>query len=309
LARVERPLAFREGTKVVVVGGSTLGGSGKTPLAMACAEALSRNGTRVALVGHAHAAVPGRARRVSPDDDVRLVGDEAIVCARRLSPLGIEVVVAPTRQAALGLALERADVAVVDGVGQTRPRRATLALLALDAADPWGAGSCPPRGDLKAPTLALLAAADRVVLVGEGQGMTSSEAQFLPLDRAEVVSQGARLPSGLGGELLAWDALRPLRLGLWTALARPQRVLRDLLARGVIPEVTWFGQDHRPSPPSAAGTRLDLWLTTHKCGAHRGGADAGAVGGVPVATLDHALRLENRLEERLSRLDPRRSHP
>src|SRR5580693_1181686 len=103
--RIERPLRWRSGVTVIVVGGSTLGGSGKTPLAVACAQVLRRAGRRVALVGHAYRAHPGTARFVSPEDDVRSVGDEALECATRLSADGVPVVVAETRQAALDLAL------------------------------------------------------------------------------------------------------------------------------------------------------------------------------------------------------------
>jgi hypothetical protein len=133
---------WREGARVIAVGGSTLGGSGKTPLAIACADALHRAGERVALVGHAYRGRPGRPRFVSVGDDVGEVGDEALECAARLAPYGVPVVVAETRQRALDLALEVADVAVVDGLGQAKPRRASLALLAVDAASPWGAGRC-----------------------------------------------------------------------------------------------------------------------------------------------------------------------
>jgi tetraacyldisaccharide 4'-kinase len=301
-ARVERPLAWRDGATVVVVGGPTLGGSGKTPLAIACAEELRRRGASVALVGHAYGASPRRARIVSPDDDVRVVGDEALACARRLGSLGVPVVVGPTRQAALDLALEASDVVVVDGLCQATPRRATLALLAVDACAPWGAGHCPPRGDMRARCEAVLSAVDRVVVIG---GELRLPELGLPAHaHAEVVSEGA----WSRGTLLGWDALRRLRLGLWTGVARPERILRGLAKHGVHPEVMRFGADHHPRVPWGPpdGRKLDLWLTTAKCHAHLKQAGEG---GVPVAVLDHALRLDDGLQELLSRLDPREPHP
>jgi tetraacyldisaccharide 4'-kinase len=283
--RIERPLRWRDGAGVIVVGGSTLGGSGKTPLAMACAEVLGRAGAKVALVGHGYCADLGPARFVSPADDVRVVGDEALECARRLA--GIPVAVAKTRQRALDLALGVADVAVVDGLCQTRPHRASLSLLAVDATAPWGAGRCPPQGDLRAPAAALLAAADRVVVIGaEGEGRRELRAT-VPVDHAWVVSRGA----SLDGRLIGWDDLRGCKVGLWTALARPDRVVRALAKRGVRPAVVILGADHRSSaPPPHIG--VDLWLCTPKCAAHlRLG------GGAPVAILEHSLRLESALEK------------
>jgi tetraacyldisaccharide 4'-kinase len=304
-ARVERPLTWRENARVVAIGGSTLGGSGKTPLAIACAEELHARGARLALVGHAYAASPGRARIVSLDDDVRVVGDEALVCARRLAPLGVEVVVGRSRQEALDLALREADVAVVDGLCQTTPRRATLALLALHASAPWGAGHCPPRGDLRAPVEKLLSSADRVVLIGGQAGGERSG----PFDTAQVVSAGAWLPEPRP-VLLDWASLRGPRVGLWTCLARPERLVGFLATRGIRLSHTRFGPDHGVGANHGKRSRvclphipdLDLWLTTAKCRTHL--PPPPLEEGIPVATLDHAVRLSAGLCSALRRTIP-----
>jgi tetraacyldisaccharide 4'-kinase len=278
IARVERPLRWRDGARVVVVGGSTLGGSGKTPLAVACAEELRHAGANVALVGHGYGASPAGARIVSERDDVRSVGDEALACARRLARFGVPVVVSRARQEALDLALRWADVVVVDGPCQTVPRRATLSLLAVDSAAPWGAGRCPPRGDLRVPVEALLAAVDRVVVIG-GDARSFPEVLPIPAHHANAISRGAWMsgPWGFASErrpLIGWDELRPLRLGLWTAIARPDRVLRALERHGIVPKITMFGADHYPRggahPLRSMGpvSSLDLWLTTTKCEGH-----------------------------------------
>jgi tetraacyldisaccharide 4'-kinase len=314
IARVERPLVWREAASVVVIGGSTLGGSGKTPLAVACAKELRRSGARVALVGHGYGASPGRARYVSAEDDVRSVGDEALACARQLTRLGVPVVVAKKRQDALDLALQAADVAVVDGPCQTSPRRATLSLLAVDAEAPWGAGHCPPRGDLRAPVEVLLAAVDRVVVVG-GEGRDLPDVGPLPLDHAGVVSLGAWLRDCGRKALLEWDQLRHLRLGLWTAIARPDRILRALERHGISPKVAVLGADHSPAGAAFRGRglsrfpALDLWLTTTKCESHLGRGPRCRHEGVPdprfpdlrfpFAVLDHTLSLESALTRQL----------
>ncbi len=280
-ARLVKPLAWRDGARVVAIGGATLGGSGKTPLAIACARALAEDGARVALVGHAYGARPERPRVVRALDDVREVGDEALVCARALAGVGALVVVAPARQAALDLALALADVAILDGVHQTAPR-AALALLAVDADAPWGAGACPPRGDLRAPRRALVAAADLVVPV-------------------RGVSRGAFVD----GALVGWDALRGLRLGLVTALARPGRVVRQLAAEGVHPAALRTFSDHRTprlSPAEHAASGVDVWLTTEKCRASFRASFPDAR--IPLAVLDHQVRLPPACRLTLTRLGP-----
>jgi tetraacyldisaccharide 4'-kinase len=284
---VARPVPFPAHVGMVAVGGATLGGSGKTPLAIACARELARQGARVVLVGHAYRARPRRARFVEPDDDLAEVGDEALLASRALEPHGARVVVAPSRSAAVELAASSADVLVLDGVLQTTPRRASLSLLAVDAEEPWGrACAVPPRGDLRAPVHALLDAADLVVPVGE----TSPDAR--------VTSRGARL----GEALLSWDDLRPLRLGLVCALGRPRRLLRSLSRQDVTPFVTVLGDDHRPVAARELGAPVDLWLATSKCALHVPRTHA------PLATLDHDVVCGPTLQGRLSvaRLDPRR---
>ena len=282
--RIARRLVWPDGKRVVAIGGPTLGGSGKTPLALACALHLARAGVRTTLVGHAYRASPGRPRLVAPDDDVALSGDEALMCARALAGVvGAEVIVAPTRQGALDLAFARgADVVILDGTLQTTPRRATLSLLAVEGAEPWGAGACPPAGDLRASVAALLAASDRVIRIG--------------ID-ATPVSRGAwSLASG--AELLDWCTLRTRRVGLVTAVARPHRVLARLAENGVIPACVHRLPDHAwpgGSGTPGAQTGLDLWLTTPKC---RTGLPA-HIHGIPVATLDYALKLGSQAESLL----------
>src|ERR1700722_19407418 len=111
-------------------GRAPLGGREKPPLAVACALELARSGARVAFVGHAYRARPGRARVVAPGDRIDEVGDEALIAASELAAHGILVVVAPTRAGAVALAACRSNVIVVDGVLQSEPR-ASPSLLAV----------------------------------------------------------------------------------------------------------------------------------------------------------------------------------
>jgi tetraacyldisaccharide 4'-kinase len=266
----------------------------------------------VALVGHAYGASPARAREVCLEDDVEAVGDEALLCARRLASVGVPVFVGRSRQAALDRALASADVVVVDGLCQATPRRATLALLAVDSWAPWGAGYCPPRGDLRASVEKLLFAADRLVAIGDGQEPLS-EGQ-LPVDRVEVLSKGAWFTSQGRRALLDWHTLRSLRVGLWTGVARPDRIVRQLAAQGVYPRETVFDLDHAivtRNELKASRTRLDLWLMTEKCEANLGARRRrlGVCADVPIATLDHSFRLGSGLLGKLSHLDPSHTRP
>jgi tetraacyldisaccharide 4'-kinase len=306
---VVRHIDFPSRTRVVAVGGATLGGSGKTPLAIACAAELAANGARVALVGHAYRAKPKRARVVTVDDALVEVGDEALVAARALRAAGVRVVVAPRRSEAVELAARVADVLVLDGVAQTSPVRAALALLAVDAVEPWGrVGSVAPCGDLRAARATLLRVCDGVVATGDcrpsGLGDGHQAEEPLGAWRACTVSSGVRV----GDTLHTWDDLAGLRLGLLCAFARPDRLGRWLQARGIALRAVVRVRDHGPLKATALArmaktrseSRIDLWLATAKCALHfaqRMGV--GAPLHAPVAAIDHALVLSGALARRL----------
>jgi len=286
--RVARPLRVPAGLKVVTVGGATLGGSGKTSVAIACARYLAAEGARVALIGHAYAARPGRARVVSVDDPHSVVGDEALVCAREVAGLAVDVVVAPSRQRAVDFAVTRgARLLVIDGPLQLSPRRADLSLLALDGERPWGGDACPPRGDRRAPKDALLAAADHVVWLGS---------------RA-LSSRGAIAG---GGRFVSFAELASLRSGLAVTLARPERLLGWLARHGVHPRLTVRGADHRGFGRSQlaemrCANDIDVWLTTCKCAIHLE-SRARLPAGVRLWPLDFSIQLENETKSALASL-------
>ncbi|HSO31169.1 MAG TPA: tetraacyldisaccharide 4'-kinase, partial [Labilithrix sp.] len=217
-----RPLVLPPGLLVVTVGGATLGGSGKTRVALAVTRALARGGARVALIGHAYRAHPGRARVVGAADALAEVGDEALLCARSLGAGG-SVVVARSRQEAVDHAASLlVDAIVLDGPLQLTPARASLAILAVDAHAPWGAGALPPAGDLRAPREALLASADLLV----------------------AVDAAARLSAA------ALASLGRQRVGLFTAIGRPARLEEALRGQGVVPAVVVRAPDHGPLTPA-----------------------------------------------------------
>jgi tetraacyldisaccharide 4'-kinase len=281
--RVARPIALPRGARVVGVGGATLGGAGKSPVAVAIARELAVRGDRVALVVHAYRAAPGRARVVGGDDDARAVGDDALAAARQLAHLGVAVVVAPSRQRSIdAAAAQGARTIVVDGLLQASPRRLDAAVLVLDAEAPWGAGACPPRGDLRAPTATLLAAADRVAAV--------LDAGAAP--HASLPERALRLASDVAGAHDASARFHPLaslggaRLGLVLAIAHPERVERALARRGVAPAARVILGDHaRLGPDAIPDARVDAWLTTARCATKL----PATLGAAPVLALDHRV--------------------
>jgi tetraacyldisaccharide 4'-kinase len=264
--RVERLLRFSCRTRLLAIGGATVGGSGRTALALAAARLLVDRGARVAIVGHAYRARPGRARVVTTADALVEVGDEARMLARALGDRAA-VVVAPKRQDALALAENLADVVILDGVLQTAPMRAGLSLLALREDAPWGSGRALPAGDLRAPREMLEAACDRVTHV--------------------------RMPLAL---VHGCPPFAGARVGLVTAVARGDRVARAIAAAGadVVDHAAF--PDHGPVDLREVDLRLrgdvDFWLCTAKCHEHLIEAGAPGLRRAPLFALDGAATLD-----------------
>ena len=284
---IARPLCLPVEPRVIGIGGAVLGGAGKTPLAVAVAQAIAARGGCVALIGHAYRADPGQARLVAIDDAVALVGDDALASARLLADASVPVIVAPDRQRAIAHAAALGfRILIVDGLLQAAPERLAASILVLDAMAPWGGGACPPAGDLRAPREALLAAADHVVTLGSGDRSVEC-----PRDAIAIQS---RIEGAIdaGGQTWTLADLARCRVGLFVAIARPSRIEAALRKVGVDPRSVIALADHAvPAPRDlarAARSEVDAWLTTARCAVKL----PAALGGAPVLVLQHVIDTE-----------------
>lgn len=148
---------------VVVVGNLTLGGTGKTPLAIWLARLLAEAGYRPGIVTRGYG---GRAahwpQTVGVDSDPDQVGDEPIVLARRA---GCPVVADPNRARAAAQLVEHHGCDAVisdDGLQHLRLAR-DIEVVVIDGERRFGNGRCLPAGPLREPAKRALAADARVV--------------------------------------------------------------------------------------------------------------------------------------------------
>ena len=74
---------------VVVIGNITVGGSGKTPLAIALATALAQRGWRPGIVSRGYGGDARGPSRVDQDSSATLVGDEPLLLARTGLPVWV----------------------------------------------------------------------------------------------------------------------------------------------------------------------------------------------------------------------------
>ena len=136
---------------VIVVGGLTAGGTGKTPVLIALGQWLIERGCRVGVVSRGYGGeLSPEPRWVEAHDSARVVGDEPLLIKQRL---GVPVVVCPDRQRAVTDLIEGVDIDVVlsdDGLQHYAMLR-DVEIAVLDAERGMGNGRLLPAGPLREP--------------------------------------------------------------------------------------------------------------------------------------------------------------
>ncbi len=208
---------------VICVGNLTVGGTGKTPAAIALARRLLVAGRKPVLVSRGY-----RGRLVGPVRiDPRLhasadVGDEPLLLAE-----AAPTIVAKDRLAGVRAARDLGDVVVLDD-GFQDPRLAyDLALVVVDGGAGFGNGRVLPAGPLREPIADGLARADAVIVVGDGEVSIAR-----PMLRARLVPRE--------------DALRfrGRRVLAFAGIGRPQKFFSTLAEIGAEIAATRGFADH-----------------------------------------------------------------
>ncbi len=154
--------------KVISIGNLTVGGTGKTPLAIYIADLLKRSGYRVAVVSRGYGGSAEKTGGIVSNEktirmEVEQAGDEPYLMATRLE--GIPVVVGSNRNRAGNKAIStfNPDILLLDDAFQHIQLERDLNLCLCDAEKPFGNGYLIPRGPLREP-VEHLRRADAVVL-------------------------------------------------------------------------------------------------------------------------------------------------
>ena len=140
-----------EGVTVIVVGGLTAGGTGKTPVLIGLGKRLAEQGYRVGVVSRGYGGAHGpEPHSVTEVDTAAFVGDEPMLIQQAL---GVPVVVCADRKRGLDFLVDKGAVDVVlsdDGL-QHYPMPRDIELLVLDAERGLGNGRLLPAGPLREP--------------------------------------------------------------------------------------------------------------------------------------------------------------
>jgi tetraacyldisaccharide 4'-kinase len=256
-ARFAFAKSYRSSLPVVCIGNFTVGGAGKTPLAIEVCRILRALGRSPAFLTRGFGGRIEGPHRVDPETDLAGdTGDEALLLARAAPAF----VARKRPEGARAIEASGADVIVMDDGFQNPSLAKDLSLIAVDGGAGLGNRAVVPAGPLRAPLAAQLRRADAVIWIGGAPGAIAPRIDAsLPLLRAEIA------PSG--------DAewLRSKRVIAYSGIGRPSKffaTLENLGARVVetraFPDHHGFTETEARQLLSGASNAKATLVTTEK---------------------------------------------
>ncbi len=286
------------GCLVVSIGNLSCGGTGKTPVVEVFARTLNAKGRKVAILsrGYRSRKIPLWQRwwlrlrhqqielppKVVSDGkqvllDSEFSGDEPFMLASNLP--GVAVLVDKDRVKSGIYAIDnfRTDVIILDDGFQYLMLRPHINIVLVDSTDPFSNGNVLPRGVLREP-IKNIRRADYIFLTkSDGSRRLRHLKNFIRhhTRRAEIIEcchRPKHLVELLSGEKLPLSALKGVKVGALSAIARPEsfeRFLRELGAELVYCD--HYADHHRYAESevrefvaSAHAAGADMVVTTEK---------------------------------------------
>lgn len=216
---------------VICCGNVTVGGAGKTTLAIDLLRRLTTLGARPHALTRGYGGRARDARRVQAADTAATVGDEPLLLARDAPSW-----VGADRWASARLAVAAgAGVLVMDDGLQNPSLKKDLSLLVVDGASGFGNGRLLPAGPLRERVASAAARCHAAVLIGDdARGAVALLPASLPVLRADLAQD--LVIATLGGQpVLAF-----------AGIAQPEKFFAPLAAAGADLRGTEAFPDHHP---------------------------------------------------------------
>lgn len=221
---------------IISVGNLIVGGTGKTPVALALAQHLAERAS-VAIVSRGYGGKVKGPVRVGPEDDPQRFGDEPVEIAQ--DALDIAVWVARDRVAGAQAAIDAgAQLIILDDGFSYRALRRDVDLLLFDERG-IGNGRLLPAGPLREP-LTSIRRADAILL--RDQAVPPPDYQG-PMFRFSVVADGYE-------DLFGNQVERPAKAWAAAGIAWPDRFFERLARHGIELHGTVALTDHAAWPAS-----------------------------------------------------------
>lgn len=243
--RMDRRVPPAVNAPVLCIGNLTVGGSGKTPMAIGLAKAAARRKFQPGIVLRGYGGSHSAPHRVDLEHDTaRSVGDEAMLLART-APAAVG---ANRARSAQMLIDDGADFIIMDDGFQSRSLHMDYALIVLDARRGIGNGHVIPAGPLRAPLRDQMRLADAIVQVGDGEGgevvVRAAARAAKPVMLASL--RPKRMPALKGKRLLAF-----------CGIGDPAKFFETLRGQGHEVAVTRAFGDHHMFTEADARALLD----------------------------------------------------
>lgn len=232
----------RAAMPVICVGNLTLGGTGKTPTAIALARQLVANGERPVMLTRGYGGSESGPRLVEGHSRADAVGDEPLLLAR-----AAPTIVARDRPAGAALAAaQKASVIIMDDGLQNPSLRKDLVIAVVDGRRGLGNGRIFPAGPLRAALAAQMPFVSAVLIVGSpgpacAPIIDAARAHNIPVLHAKLTPDEDVIGSLRGRPLLAF-----------AGIGDPTKFAATLEAAGVPPQrLVAFADHHRFSESDA----------------------------------------------------------
>ena len=203
---------------VIIVGNLTVGGTGKTPMVIELANLLKKNGYRPGVISRGYG---GKARtwpqQVRSDGDPTMVGDEAILIARRTN---CPMAVGPNRVASAEALLKYTDCNVIisdDGMQHYSLGR-DIEIAVIDGIRRYGNEKCLPAGPLREPIKRLdqvnfkitngIAGPDEFAMSYKAEKLCRADDPAVTLDISSLKNQTVHAIAGIGNPQRFFDNLK-----------------------------------------------------------------------------------------------------
>lgn len=198
------------GAPVICIGNATLGGVGKTPLALMLQSMLKEHRVSACFVSRGYGGSLKGPLRVMPHHAAEDVGDEPLMLAAA-APTWI----ASNRAAGVRAASGDGDVVIMDDGFQNPTVRKDLSILMIDSDNPPRNARIFPAGPMREPLTRAISRAGMIVVVGSGDP---------PLD--PIGRPVFRATSSID------LAIAPQRVLAFCGIANPHRFFKSLEAMG-----------------------------------------------------------------------------
>ena len=257
--RVAQP-GWKAPVPVICCGNASVGGAGKTTLALDLGRRLSARGCTLHFLLRGYGGKAGKdnagPRRVIPGDSAEQVGDEALLLSE-VAPTWTGGDRAASARAAAGAG---ARVLVLDDGLQNPTLTKDISLLVIDGATGFGNGQVVPSGPLREPIEAAAERCQAAVLIGDD--LTGACAQLPP----GLPVLHARLDPAA-----EMQVLKGRRVLAFAGIAMPQKFFASLeeagaivIGRGSFPDHHAFTQQELDYLLHQAATENATLVTTPK---------------------------------------------